>query len=94
MNKLNKPKVHIETLRDSDGDWSILRINGEKIAENHSIDKEEVLTWLEDNGIISWSTYDIEGQQIDLDGNEIDYVECPDWVKKAYDEIDRTEDGY
>lgn len=87
-------KVNIETLRDSDGDWSILRINGEKIAEGHSIDKEEVLTWLEDNGIITWNTYDIEDQQIDLNGNEIDYCLCPEWVKDAYDAIDRTEDGF
>ncbi len=89
---IHKPKI--TTFRDSDGDWSILFCNDKKIAENHSLRIEDILTWLDKNDIITWTDYHLENREIEENGNEIDYTAAPKWLQEFYDEFAIEEDGY
>lgn len=75
---------HVETLRDHDGDWSILRINGKTINESHSLRIDLLLDWLEKNGHIKIEEYTLENREINY--GSIDYDNCPLWVCSAYDD--------
>jgi hypothetical protein len=81
--------INIETLVDSDGDWSILRVNGREICKKHSLNAYDVLEQLELMGYIKWNHYSVEDGKLDEKefGEWLQDPEIKDWIKDYLEEI-------
>lgn len=80
---------HIETLVDSDGEWSILRINDREICQKHSLRDSDILEQLELMGYIKWNHYSVEDGKLDEKqfGEWLQDPEVKDWIKDYLNEI-------